>query len=71
MAAISSESVDTMTDSKTPLSSAGAIVYAMTGCPPSGRTFLPGTRFDPCRAGMNATAEGIGAEGGDNSVPYT
>ena len=58
IAAISSESVETITDSKTPLSSAGAIVYASIGWPPSARTFLPGTRLEPCRAGMKATAEG-------------
>src|SRR5687767_9965155 len=58
MAAISSESVETMTESKTPLSTAGAIVYAIAGWPLRTRTFFPGTRFDPCRAGMRATAEG-------------
>src|SRR5688500_5721591 len=47
-----------MTESKTPLSTAGAIVYAIAGCAPSLRTFLPRTRFEPCRAGINATALG-------------
>jgi hypothetical protein len=58
MAAVSSESVDTITAVNRPLSSAGAIVYAMTGCPWSIRTFFPGTRLEPWRAGISATAEG-------------
>src|SRR5688500_1733483 len=58
MAATSSESVETITDSNTPLSSAGAMVYAIAGWPASGLTFFPGTRFEPCRAGIRATAEG-------------
>jgi hypothetical protein len=57
MAATSSESVETMTDENTPLSMAGAIVYANAGCPARARMFLPGTRLEPSRAGMNATAE--------------
>src|SRR6185503_15614183 len=59
MAAVSSESVDTMTASNTPLSMAGAIVYASIGWPCSRRTFLPGTRLEPWRAGIRATADGI------------
>src|SRR5258705_3142761 len=55
MAAVSSESVDTMTRSNTPLSIAGAIVYASIGCPCSTRRFLPGTRLEPWRAGIRHT----------------
>ena len=51
--------MDTITASNTPLSSAGTMVYAIIGCPPNSRTFLPGTRFDPARAGTKATAVGI------------
>src|SRR5687768_12868901 len=47
-----------MTRPNTPLSSADAIEYASIGWPLNGRTFLPGTRLDPCRAGMKATADG-------------
>src|SRR5215468_7403348 len=63
MAAVSSESVDTITASHTPLSRAGTIVYASIGWPCSARTFLPGTRFEPWRAGMRATADGIKSAG--------
>ena len=59
MAATSSESVETITDSNTPLSSAGAIVCAIAGWPASGLTFFPGTRFEPWRAGIRATADGF------------
>ncbi len=52
MPAMSSESVETITDSNTPLSRAAAIVYASIGWPPSSRTFFPVTRFEPLRAGI-------------------
>src|SRR5258705_11451248 len=63
MAAVSSESVDTITASNTPLSMAGAMVYASIGWPCSRRTFLPGTRLEPWRAGMSATADDIDSAG--------
>src|SRR6267143_1719432 len=47
-------SVLTMTRSNRRLRSAASIVYAITGLPSSSRTFLPGSRFDPARAGITA-----------------
>ena len=35
-----------------PLSSAEAIEYAISGCPASRAMFLPGTRSEPERAGI-------------------
>src|SRR5688500_7345032 len=55
ISAISGLSVDTLTASSTSESSAEALEYAMRGWPPSIRTFLPGTRFDPARAGISPT----------------
>ena len=57
--AIASLSVETTIRSKTPLWRAVSIAYASSGCPASGRTFLPGTRSEPARAPMSATALGI------------
>jgi hypothetical protein len=56
ISAVWSLSVETITASKRPDSRAAAIEYASSGWPASGRTFLPGTRTDPARAGMRATA---------------
>src|SRR5258705_13673106 len=42
---------------------AGAMVYASIGWPCSRRTFLPGTRLEPWRAGMSATADDIDSAG--------
>ena len=58
MSRMTSESVETITASNTPLCSAAQIVYAISGCPASGRMFLSGTRFDPERAGIRAMAVG-------------
>ena len=52
-----------MTSRNTPLSNADTMVYAISGCLPKRRMFLPGTRFDPERAGINATIDGS-LEGG-------
>src|SRR5262249_24922157 len=49
--ATSSESVELTTRSQTPACCAVAIAYASRGWPASGRTFLPGTRSEPARAG--------------------
>src|SRR5688500_8488995 len=50
-----------MTSENNPLSRAAAMVYASSGWPPIIRTFFRGTRFDPPRAGMSATAVGTGS----------
>ena len=56
ISAISSESVETTTRANTPLWRAASIAYASSGWPASSRTFFPGTRSDPDRAGTNATS---------------
>jgi hypothetical protein len=44
----------TTTRSKIRLARAASIVYAIKGLPFIDRTFFPGIRFDPLRAGMTA-----------------
>ena len=46
-----------------PLSLAAAMVYAMTGWPPSGLMFLFLTRFEPARAGIKPTMLGVRSRG--------
>src|SRR4051795_7175151 len=46
-----------------PLSLAAAMVYAMTGWPPSGLIFLFLTRFEPARAGIKPTMLGVRSRG--------
>src|SRR5919204_4352989 len=58
ISAISSLSVEQTKRSKTPACCAVAIAYAISGWPASGRTFFCGTRSEPERAGISATALG-------------
>src|SRR5882724_11757014 len=61
--AISASSVVTSTSTKAPLASAGAIVHAISGLPPSGNRFLRGRRLLPPRAGtMASRRSGSGME---------
>src|SRR4051812_36278789 len=52
MAAAPSSSVESISRSKTPDCCAASIVYAISGLPCSGLTFLPGSPFEPPRAVM-------------------
>src|SRR5215207_2454768 len=63
MSANCSESVETMTSPKMPLSLAAAMVYAMTGWPPNGLMFLFLTRLEPARAGIRPTMLGVRSRG--------
>src|SRR5579862_1322899 len=47
-------SEDTTTSANSPLCKAAETEYASMGCPKNDRTFFPGSRFDPPRAGMMA-----------------
>jgi hypothetical protein len=60
--AISRLSVLTTTRSKSLLSSAAVIVYDNAGFPCRDLKFLPGTLFDPPRAGMTASLTGDNVE---------
>src|SRR5207302_409837 len=57
--AISSESVLSTTRSMTPDSRAARAVYSSSVRPASGRTFFPGTPFDPPRAGTRPRTNDI------------
>lgn len=54
--AISASSVETITSSKSPLSKAASIEYAMMGLPQNSLMFLRGIRLDPPRAVITQTA---------------
>lgn len=54
-AAISGLSVETITESKHPLSIAAMIVQCISGLPWKSAMFFPGRPFDPPRAGIIAT----------------